>query len=130
MEKIDVIEEDELDDGYTLCYLIRMVIFAEGMKDGRQNERDKACKRQGNRQAVDAEMRAERQPISRSEDPDTARALRELRRDLKAWARRCRTRCRARLGASLAIQRDRQRTNGGRRFAEIGTLLAATRRSA
>ncbi|MDP9227286.1 MAG: hypothetical protein M3P18_26255, partial [Actinomycetota bacterium] len=35
VEKIDVIEEDELDDGYTLCYLIRMVIFAEGMKDGR-----------------------------------------------------------------------------------------------
>jgi hypothetical protein len=53
----------------------------------RDESRDKTTPLIPNSQALAAEWSARPEPISRSEDPDTAKALRELRRDLKGWDR-------------------------------------------
>ncbi|MDP9222470.1 MAG: hypothetical protein M3P18_01165 [Actinomycetota bacterium] len=49
------------------------------------DERDKACKRPNDRGAIAQEWNAKLEPIRRTEDRDTAKALRQLRRDVKAW---------------------------------------------
>lgn len=80
-----IIREDHVDEA--VYDVIRLALHEDRMERLRDACRDKTTPRASNSQALAAEWSARLEPISRSEDADTAEALRELRRDLKAWER-------------------------------------------
>jgi hypothetical protein len=70
--------------GEAIYDVIRLALLEDRMERLRDACRDKTRPRASNSQALAAEWSARLEPIRRSEDPDTAKALRELR-DLKGW---------------------------------------------
>jgi hypothetical protein len=81
----DLLEKFDDDEGDALRYLIRNIVHLMELERLEDEERERIRPLKSNAAAVPEEWEARRQPISRREEPTVVKAIRELRRDLKAW---------------------------------------------